>query len=102
MELRARVLVSQLRARVTRAALMTGFRRAIAKRQGCQFAGLEAVLGQVQGQQPVEGRVQNGESRGGGQVLGEMRQVRGGQSDGGAGEPPVRLVFSEDVGQVLG
>ena len=77
---------------------MTGFRRVIAKRPSYQFVGLEAV----QGQQPVEGRVQNGESRGGGQVLGEMRQVCGGQSAGGTGEPLVRLVFSENMGQALG
>ena len=81
MELHVRVLVSRLRVRVTLTTLMTGFRRAIAKYPGCQFVGLEAVLGQV---------------------LSEMRQVRGDQPDGGAGEPPVRLVFGEDVGQVLG
>ena len=81
MELHVRVLVSQLRVRVTLTTLMTGFRRAIAKYPGYQFVGPEAVLGQM---------------------LSEMRQVRRDQSDGDAGEPPVRLVFGEDVGQVLG
>ena len=79
--MRVRVLVSQLRVRVTLTTLMTGFRRAIAKYPGYQFVGPKAVLGQM---------------------LSEMRQVRRDQSDGGSGEPPVRLVFSEDVGQVLG
>ena len=79
--MRVRVLVSQLRVRVTLTTLMTGFRRAIAKYLGYQFVGPEAMLGQV---------------------LSEMRQVRRDQSDGGAGEPPVRLVFGEDVGPVMG
>ena len=100
MELRARVLVFQSKGHVTRAALMTDFRCVIAKRPNCQFTGLKAVPSQVQGRQAVEGRDQNGKSRGGGQVLSEMRQVRGGHSNNGAGEPPSRLVFSEDVGQV--
>ena len=41
-----------------------------------QFTNLEAVLGQVQGRQPVQRRVQHGQLRGRDQVLSELRQVR--------------------------